>query len=490
MMFKKKLVALAVASAVGGIGIGGYLESHDLAISRVHAAANETVSAPATSPVTATPVAAALPDFSSLVDRFGPAVVNITVTMNHGADDDTPQAGPGMDPFEEFFRRFGQIPQQRPDTPSKAVGSGFIVRADGIVLTNAHVVDHATDVAVKLTDGREFNARVLGTDERSDVAVLKIDGKDLPTVTLGTSKPTRVGEWVVAIGSPFGFENTVTAGIVSAKGRSLPDGTYVPFLQTDVAVNPGNSGGPLFNLRGEVIGINSQIFSRTGGYQGLSFAIPIDVATKVAAQIEQHGKVVRGRIGVQVQDLNQALADSFGLKGTDGAVLSAIDPSGPAAKAGLKAGDVVLRVNGQPVHRSIELAQLIGDLAPGSRAAVDVWRNGAEKQISVGVAELPDDHIARNAPDGSAQGRFGVAVRPLTPQEQDQISAKGGLLVEDVAGAAEKAGIRPGDVLLQFNGTPVSSVEQLRGLVEHAGKHVAVLVQRESGRMFVPVDLG
>ncbi|MBI1397674.1 MAG: Do family serine endopeptidase [Betaproteobacteria bacterium] len=469
---------------MAGVGVGGYIGSHDLLITRAHAAANDAVPIA----VPSVPSAASLPDFSQLVSQYGPAVVNITVTMDR--DQNTMPDGPNFDPFNEFFRRFGQPPQPQAQAPAKALGSGFIIRPDGIVLTNAHVVDHATDVTVKLTDGREFKAKVLGSDERSDVAVLKIDGKDLPTVSIGDDAKTKVGQWVVAIGSPFGFENTVTAGIVSAKGRALPDGTYVPFLQTDVAVNPGNSGGPLFNMKGQVIGINSQIFSRTGGYQGLSFAIPIDVAMKVANQIEEHGKVVRGRVGVQVQDLNQPLAESFGLDSTNGAVVSSIDPSGPAAKAGLKPGDVVLRVNGEPIHRSMDLAQVIGDMKPGSSATLEVWRNGEAKDMTVNIAELPDDQVAQNATGDSAQGRFGVAVRPLSPQEQSESSTKGGLLVEDVAGPAAKAGILPGDVLLQFNGTPVKSVDQLRGLVQHAGKQVAVLIQRQNMRMFVPVQLG
>lgn len=484
MILRKKVLTLAIATALVGAGLGGYVESRDLILSAAQAAA-VTPNAPAAGAA----IASNLPDFTRLADRYGPAVVNVTVNIKRGDVDHDEDAGNGADPLEQFFRRYGRPPQQS-EAPTAAVGSGFIIRADGIVLTNAHVVDHATDVTVKLTDGREFQAKVLGVDERSDVAVLKIDGRDFPTVTIGKSAATRVGEWVVAIGSPFGFENSVTAGIVSAKGRSLPDGTYVPFLQTDVAVNPGNSGGPLFNMNGEVIGINSQIYSRSGGYQGLSFAIPIDVATKVAAQIEATGHVVRGRIGVQGQDLNQALAESFGLKEASGAVVSTVDPAGPAAKGGIRAGDVLLAVNGQPVHRAIDLAQQVGDLKPGTRATIDVWRDGAARKVAVEVAELQDEHKAAAAVAAAPQGRFGVAVRPLTAEERTQLSASSGLLVEQVAGPAAKAGIRPGDVLLQVNGSPVSTVEELRAIVEHAGTKAAVLVQRDAVRIFVPVTLG
>ncbi|MFO1318498.1 MAG: DegQ family serine endoprotease [Burkholderiales bacterium] len=485
MILSKKLLTLAVAAALTGGAAGVYLSTHDVGAFAAHAAG--LPSGPPTS--TPAPALTALPDFSRLVDRYGPAVVNITVRLKHGTDGQDDDDAENESDAERFFRRFGQPPQPTP-VPATAVGSGFIVRADGLVLTNAHVVDHASDVTIRLTDGREFLARVLGVDERSDVAVLKVDAKDLPTVTLGKDSATRVGEWVVAIGSPFGFDNSVTAGIVSAKGRALPDGTYVPFLQTDVAVNPGNSGGPLFNLKGEVIGINSQIYSRSGGYQGLSFAIPIDVASKVADEIEHHGKVVRGRIGVSGQDLTQALAESFGLPDAHGAVVSAVDPAGPAAHAGLRPGDVILHVNGRPVNRSIELAQQIGDLKPGSRATLDVWRDGTSRPVAIEVAELQEAHAA-NATDSSAQqGKLGVAVRALTPEERAEIATSSGVLVEGVTGAAARAGIRPGDVLLQFNGSPVSSVEDLRALVDHAGKKAALLVQRDNLRLFVPVTLG
>ena len=483
MILSKKLLTLAVAAALTGGAAGAYLSTHDVGTFAAHAAG-----LPSAAPTPA-PALTALPDFSRLVDRYGPAVVNITVRLKHGNDGPDDDDADNESDAERFFRRFGQPPQATP-VPTTAVGSGFIVRADGLVLTNAHVVDHASDVTIRLTDGREFLARVLGVDERSDVAVLKVDAKDLPTVTLGNNSATRVGEWVVAIGSPFGFDNSVTAGIVSAKGRALPDGTYVPFLQTDVAVNPGNSGGPLFNMKGEVIGINSQIYSRSGGYQGLSFAIPIDVAAKVADEIEHHGKVVRGRIGVSGQDLTQALAESFGLPDAHGAVVSAVDPAGPAAHAGLRPGDVILHVNGRPVNRSIELAQQIGDLKPGSRATLDVWRDGTSRPVAIEVAELQEAHAA-NATDSSAQqGKLGVAVRALTPEERAEIATSSGVLVEGVTGAAARAGIRPGDVLLQFNGSPVSSVEDLRALVDHAGKKAALLVQRDNLRLFVPVTLG
>jgi serine protease Do len=369
-------------------------------------------------------------------------------------------------------------------------GSGFIVSRDGVILTNAHVVDGAREVDVKLTDKREFRAKVLGVDTYSDVAVIKIDAADLLTVKLGDPGATKAGDWVVAIGSPFGFENTVTAGIVSAKQRSLPDETYVPFIQTDVAVNPGNSGGPLFNLQGEVIGINSQIFSRTGGYQGLSFAIPIDVAAKVEQQMVEHGKVTRGRIGVSVQEVNQSLADSFGLSKPEGALVSAVEKGSPADKAGIEPGDVIVKMNGTPIVESSDLPTLVADARPASRARLEIVRKGHTKDVEVTIGTLKEAKIAGNAGGQAEKGGLGLAVRPLDPEEQQQVGVQGGLLVEDVAGPAAQAGIQPGDVILQVNGTPVHSVEQLRSLAARSGKHLALLVQREDARIFVPVDIG
>lgn len=327
------------------------------------------------------------PNFAEIADQQGPAVVNIRVTgmVRTRTAPGVPQLDP-RDPFYEFFRRF-QPPAGAGETPSQGTGSGFIVKSDGVVLTNAHVVADASEVMVKLKDQREFKAKVVGLDKLSDVAVLKIDAKDLPTVKIGDPKAARVGEWVVAIGSPFGFDNTVTAGIVSAKSRTLPDEGYVPFLQTDVAINPGNSGGPLFNLAGEVIGINSQIYSRSGGYQGLSFAIPIDVAMKVEGQLLAHGKVTRGRLGVTIQEVSPELAESFGLDKPTGALVNAVEQGTAADKAGIRPGDVILKFNGTAVSQSSELPPLVSDMAPGAKVTVTVWRKGATKDISLSLGQ-------------------------------------------------------------------------------------------------------
>jgi serine protease Do len=433
----------------------------------------------------------AMPDFAALAERHGPAVVNVSVTRaaeaGHGLRE-SPRFGPDS-PFYEFFRRF-EMPIPRGPMPQHGVGSGFIVSADGLIITNAHVVAGASDVMVKLTDKREFKAKIVGADPQTDIAVLRIDAKDLPTVQLGDAKDLRVGEWVVAIGSPYGFESTVTAGIVSATARALPDGTYVPFIQTDVAVNPGNSGGPLFNLKGEVVGVNAQIVSGTGGYQGLSFAIPVDVAAKVMDQLVQHGKVTRGRIGVTIQGMSQPLAESFGLKTPAGALVSAVDKDGPAAKAGMETGDVILKVDGKLITRSSEVPVAIADIKPGSTARIEIWRKGASRELTLKVDELQPAKTARIPADGKPQGRLGVAVRGLTPEEQRRAGVTDGVLVENAGGAAAKAGVQPGDIILSVNNAPVADAEQLRGLITKAGKTVALLLQREDARIFVPVELG
>ena len=433
----------------------------------------------------------AMPDFAALAERHGPAVVNVSVTRMAEAGKETreiPQFGPDS-PFYEFFRRF-EMPIPRGYMPQHGVGSGFIVSPDGLVLTNAHVVADASEVTVKLTDRREFKAKVVGSDPQSDIALLRIDARELPTVKLGDAKDVRVGEWVVAIGSPYGFENTVTAGIVSATSRALPDGTYVPFIQTDVAVNPGNSGGPLFNLNGEVIGINAQIYSGTGGYQGLSFAIPVDVVAKVMDQLVQHGKVTRGRIGVTIQEMSQPLAESFGLKKPAGALVSAVDQDGPAAKAGIETGDVILKVDGRAITHSSELPVAIADIKPGSTARIEIWRKGASRDLVVTVGELQPTKMARTPADGNPQGRLGVAVRGLTPDELKRAGVTTGVLVENAGGAAAKAGVQPGDIILAVNNASVKDVEQLRGLIMKAGKTVALLLQRDDAKIFVPVELG
>ncbi|HZF26840.1 MAG TPA: DegQ family serine endoprotease [Steroidobacteraceae bacterium] len=433
-----------------------------------------------------------LPDFTTLVDRFGPAVVNISVsgaikTAGGPQIPDFPGLGPD-DPFRQFFRG---LPRQPREVPMRGEGSGFIVDPNGIVLTNAHVVNDAKEVTVKLTDRREYTARVLGKDPASDIAVLKIDAHNLPTVRLGRTADIKVGQWVVAIGSPFGFENTVTAGIVSAKGRTLPGGGYVPFLQTDVAVNPGNSGGPLFDLNGEVIGINSQIYSNSGGYEGVSFAIPIDVAMNVSLQLQAHGHVTRGKLGVLIQEVNQSLADTFGLERPRGALVAKVEDGSPASAAGIKPGDVILAVDGQQIESSSELPARVAALEPGSQAKLQVWRDRQARDMTVRIGTLAPAQLADNSdqPD-SAGGRLGLGVRPLTPEEQRESDIHKGLVVEAVSGAAAEAGIQEGDVILSANGKEVASVDDLRKIVNKSGKHVALLVQRGDTQIFVPVAAG
>jgi serine protease Do len=431
----------------------------------------------------------ALADFSQLAAEAGPAVVNISVTKTVA---NVSQSLPfdENDPLFGFFKRF-QIPMPG-RVPEHGLGSGFIISPDGYMLTNAHVVSDASEVNVKLTDRREFRAKVVGTDPRTDIALIKIDAKGLPTLKIGDPSQVRVGQWVVAMGSPFGFENSVTAGIVSAKSRSLPDSGYVPFIQTDVAVNPGNSGGPLFNLSGEVIGINSQIYSQTGGYMGLSFAIPIDVAMHVEDQLQRYGKVTHGRLGVTIQEVNQNLAESFGLKKPEGALVSAVEDGSPAARAGVKSGDIILAFNGKTIDRSSTLPLLVGEMKPGQIAAVRVWRDGAERSMNVTVGAAPAEKVASSAgaPSGNNSGRLGLVVRPLSSDERDQLHAKGGLVVEEAGGAAAKAGVGPGDVILALNDHAVKNVQELRSLLDKAGKHVALLVQRNDSKIYVPVDLG
>ncbi len=445
-----------------------------------------------------------LPDFADLAERQGAAVVNISTTQvvrgqrfGHQLPFDED------DPAFEFFRRFA--PKQFPGIPrdyeNKSLGSGFIVSQDGYILTNAHVVDGADEVVVKLTDKREFKAKVIGADKRTDVALIKIDAGGLPVVRMGDPARLRVGEWVVAIGSPFGFENSVTAGIVSAKGRSLPQENFVPFIQTDVAINPGNSGGPLFNMKGEVVGINSQIYSRSGGYQGIAFAIPIDVAMEVQAQLRASGKVSRGRIGVMIQEVTKELAESFGLSKPQGALVASVEKDSPAEKAGLEAGDVILRFNDKSVAQSADLPRLVGGAKPGSQALLQIWRSGASKEIALTVGEMPDEPVngraARRAkPAEPAQvGRLGlVLVEPSTEQKR-QLGIRHGLIVEEVREGA-RGDLRQGDVILALiqRGvqTEVRSIEQLNGLLAKVGKggSVTLLVRRGDSQTFVTIRLG
>jgi serine protease Do len=495
-ILRRSAIGLALGLALGAGYELGALGVHSIAEARAlgtePAAVAPAGTAPTAVPLAAPAVQTALPDFQSIVSRAGPAVVNISIegTVKTSARVGGPQLDPN-DPLSEFFRRFGpRIPLPKGgEQVVRGQGSGFIVSPDGLILTNAHVVAEGSEVTVKLTDKREFKAKVLGLDKPTDIAVLKIEAKNLPTLPLGNPDSAQVGEWVLAIGSPFGFENSVTAGIISAKSRSLPDEGYVPYLQTDVAINPGNSGGPLLNLKGEVVGINSQIYSRSGGYQGLSFAIPINVAAKVENDILAHGKVTRGRIGIAIQDVNQALAESFGLPKTEGALVSSVEKGSPGEKAGLKPGDVILGLNGSPIHSSAELPPRVAEVKPGATAKLEVWRKGATKELSVTVGEMQPEKVAASDDGGAAGGKLGLAVRPLSPEEQRQAETQG-LLVLDTAGAAAKAGIQPGDVILAFNGTPVKSVDELRALVSKADKHVALLIQREDAKIFVPVNLG
>ena len=487
-MIRQTLARSAIGIAALAALAGGYTYLQKEVITPGYAA-----QAPVTAQ--AQPLAVAAPtDFSSIVDQYGPAVVNISVTAR--AQRTSAQVPQGMDPDDplfQFFKRFGpqfQAPQNGQQQLVRGLGSGFIVSPDGLILTNAHVVDGAQEVTVKLTDRREFKAKVLGADAQTDVAVIKIDAKELPTVRLGDPSRVRVGEPVLAIGSPYGFENTVTAGIVSAKSRSLPDDTYVPFIQTDVAVNPGNSGGPLFNQRGEVIGINSQIYSQTGGYQGLSFSIPIDVATKVQAQLVAHGKVTRGRLGIGVQEVNQALAQSVGLPKPSGALVYSVEPDSPAAKAGLMPGYVIVQLGNDVIDHSGDLPEHVADITPGTQTSLKVIRKGEPLTLTVKVGTAKDAVVAGKSPANDTGGKLGLAVRPLSPTERRDSGIDGGLVVQDVAGPAAKVGIQPGDVILSINGTPISSAEQLRALVAKSGKQVALLVQRDDARIFIPLDLG
>lgn len=481
------VIVSSVTSAVLTMSQGG----SPIASTRAAVEASTTPAMNGVAPVAAGAAQHALPDFTLLVDQQGPAVVNISTVQSvaRGGSAQLP-VQPG-DPFYEFFRRFQQPqqPQQPQERQSTGVGSGFIVSTDGYVLTNAHVVANATEVTVKLTDKREFKARVVGLDKRTDVALLKVDANGLPAVRIGNPEKLRAGEWVAAIGSPFGLENTVTAGIVSAKARSLPSENYVPFIQTDVAINPGNSGGPLFNLAGEVVGINSQIYSQSGGYMGLSFSIPIDVAMRIKDQLQKNGKVSHGRIGVVIQPVSKDLAESFGLAKAQGALVANVEPGSPADKAGIKSGDVLLSVNGKDVEQSSELPRMVGEMQPGSRASFKVWSKGASREVAVTIGEVPQDKVAASAKEAPDTGKLGLALRPLTPEEKRAMGGDG-VVVEQASGAAAEAGIRAGDVILAFNGERVANIEQLRKLAGQAKGKVALLVQREDSRLYIPIKVG
>ncbi len=498
---KRLTLALCAAGVVGG-AVGAIAVNHNNATAAAEAAAAATP-APAPVPVPATPApvagnanAVGLPDFTKIVSHNGPAVVNIRVVGSHKVSQRQMPQFDEDDPFFEFFRRFQQ-PQQQPRGGGRSelvygAGSGFIVSPDGVILTNAHVVRDADEVTVKLQDRREYRAKVLGSDPKTDVAVLKIDAKNLPVVPMGNTRNLQVGEWVLAIGSPFGLESTVTAGVVSAKGRSI-DTNGVQFIQTDVAVNPGNSGGPLFNTRGEVVGINSQIYSQTGGYQGLSFAIPIDVAVRIKDQIVATGKVQHAKLGVGMQDVSQDFADSFKLDTPDGALVSNVERGSAADKAGLKSGDVIRKANGQTIVSGGDLSAIVSIAKPGDRLALDVWRDGKVIQVNATLASASDKAAPseRDNLAGTDNGaKLGLALRPLDPMEKRQSGIPSGLVIEDAGGAAQMAGVQPGDVLLSVNGKAVNSVAQVRDVVGKSSKSVALLIQRGDDKIFIPVRIG
>jgi serine protease Do len=434
----------------------------------------------------------AAPNYRAIVARNQAAVVGITTAgpIETAAPQQFRFGTPGDDdnnPFGQFFRG---MPMPKQHGVQHAQGSGFLISADGLVLTNAHVVDGAKEVTVKLSDHREYKAKVLGADKSSDIAVLKIDGHDLQSVTLGNSDQLGVGDYVLAIGQPFGLEETATAGIVSAKGRSLPGDGYVPFIQTDAAVNPGNSGGPLFDAGGTVVGINSQIYSNSGGYQGVSFAIPINLAVQIKDQIVKTGKVAHSRLGVEVQTLDQSLADSFKLPNPNGALVAKVEPDSAAAKAGVKVGDVILKFNGDSIIDAGQLAQHVGVMAPGAKASLEIWRAGKEIDLTAVVGNAATMASTDEVSGEAAPARLGLALRPLNQEERRQAGVPGGLLVEQAQGRAAEAGIQPGDVVLSVDGTPVESVAQLRSMVKEHDKQIALLIQRGEARLFVPVTLG
>ncbi|GAB5099436.1 DegQ family serine endoprotease [Caballeronia sp. HLA56] len=478
-----------------------------------------------------------LPDFTTLVDKVGPSVVNIRTTSRVGSSSDLRGLPPGLDEgdMSEFFRRFFGIPMPgQPGSPrgnggggggqggggqggggsggdqgkggsrtpddsqdnseqSSGVGSGFILSTDGYVMTNAHVVDDADTIYVTLTDKREFKARLVGVDERTDVAVVKISAANLPAITIGDSNKVRVGEWVLAIGSPFGLDNTVTAGIVSAKGRDTGD--YLPFIQTDVAVNPGNSGGPLINMAGEVIGINSQIYSRTGGFMGISFAIPIDEAIRVADQLKTTGKVTRGRIAVAIGEVTKDVADSLGLPKAQGALVSSVESGGPADKAGVQPGDIILKFNGVNVETATDLPRMVGDTKPGAKATITVWRKGQSRDLPITIAEMQPDKVAKTEqkkptqPKERASNSLGLAVSDLTADQKKSLKLTNGVQVDAVEGPAARAGFQKGDIILRVGDTDITSSKQFEAVAQNldASKMIAVLVRRGDNTQFVPL---
>ncbi len=492
---KKKVGYTLIAAGVGAALATGYSHLDTRGFASAQAA---TAPAGVIAPAVAANAAANLPDFSALVERASPSVVNISVVSNGkkgmqampDGDDDEEEGG--IPP--ELLKRFG-IPNGqggqggRPQPQMRGLGSGFIVSPDGFIVTNAHVVDGATEVTVKLTDRREFTAKVIGSDKRTDVALIKIEATNLPALDLNANPPIKRGEWVIAIGSPFGFESSVSAGVISGVHRALPNGQMVPFIQTDVAVNPGNSGGPLLNAAGQVVGVNAQIYSRSGGYMGLSFAIPADIAAKVADQLKTTGKVAHGRLGVGIQGIDQTLAQSFGLKDSSGALVGTVEKNSPAEKAGFKPGDVIRSIDSVAIVDSTDVTSRIGNAAPGTKLAIEVWRDGKPATLTATIGALDDGKIAKNDVDaGEPKGKLGVAVRPLSPEEQKQ-AGKTGLVVEKSGGAAAKAGVQPGDLIVGVGSTKVTTVDELRAQVDKAGKTAALLIEREGRQIYVPVKI-
>ena len=451
-------------------------------------------------------VAKELPDFTELAEKQSPVVVNISSIQKNRANQ-MMQGSPEDEQMQEFFKRFGiPVPpgmppqngrgqQANPEKQVYATGSGFIVSGDGYILTNAHVVKDADEVMVKLNDKREFKAKVIGIDLRTDVAVLKVNATNLPKVSIGNPDTIKVGEWVAAIGAPFGLENTMTVGIVSAKGRALPQENFVPFIQTDVAINPGNSGGPLFNLKGEVIGINSQIYSRTGGYMGLSFAIPINVAMDVMNQLKANGKVIRGWLGIAIQEVTKELSESFGMKNTNGALVAGIEKGAPAEKGGLQPGDVITKFDGKVIESSSDLPKAVGNTKPGRTVVAEVFRKGSIKTLNLTVGEMPSDQaevIANNkTPEKADVNRLGLVLKEAPPQQRKKMNGKKGLLVVDAQGSAAAAGIRRGDIVLALNNSEVESADAFAKEVATIpnGKTVALLILRNDETLYVPVKI-
>ena len=482
-----QLSKISYALAAAGIGAAlatGYMRFDGAPFADARAA----VTAPVAAPAVSSTAAARLPDFTALVEKTGNAVVNISVTGKTKVAGFDPDDVDPDSPLGEFFKRFGAPNMQPRSVPSQGLGSGFIVSPDGYIVTNAHVVDGATEVTVKLTDRREFTAKVVGADKRTDIALIKIDAKNLPALDLSAPPGVKQGEWVIAIGSPFGFENSVSAGIVSGVHRALPGGQMTPFIQTDVAVNPGNSGGPLLNVAGQVVGVNSQIYSRSGGFMGLSFAIPADVAAKVADQLKTHGKVSHGRLGVGIQQLDQSLAQSFGLPDSSGALVGTVEKGSPAEKAGIKTGDVIRKIDGVAMNDSTDVTSRIGNAAPGTKIAVEVWRDGKPVTINATVGTFDEEKVAK-ADDGKQdKGRLGLALRPLTPDEKKEVGHDG-LVVENATGPAAKAGIQPGDLVVGVGATKVTTLDELKKHVDKAGKSIALLIERDGRQIYVPVRL-